>query len=85
MGIYQYFIFDTSTCNFVIGDDGGEYYVDTIQKFWAENYNEQKISDFMRKHKYSNYNIQIALSSIARLKELKREFEDKVGEKNREG
>jgi len=60
--------------NFIIGEDGGEYYVDTLflhdpYKFQnVQNWNIDKIVKYMQDNKYTERDVDIVRTSIERLK-----------------
>lgn len=69
-------IFDGASFNYVIGPDGGQYYLDSIalEKDFEHNLTTEKtrnnISYFMKEHSFSDRDIAVVESSITRLNQL---------------
>lgn len=66
--------YDPTEGNFIFGDDGGEYYVDTLTGFNITYWDIDKIIGYMQKNKYSSKDIRIARLSCERLKEMQKEI-----------
>ena len=56
--------------NYMIGEDGGEYYVDKIRLDDKPVWHSDKILAYMEKNKYDSIDQRIVIRSIARLNEL---------------
>lgn len=59
-----------SSKNFIVGKDGGEYYVDKIRLDDKPVWHTDKILAYMEKNKYDPIDQRIVIRSIARLQEL---------------
>lgn len=73
------FRYDRSTCNFILGSDGGEYYVDTIEPAAYTHAFSGKAIDavvsYMRKNEYDEKDIAAVRKSIDRFRQLWEEKE----------
>lgn len=55
--------------NIMVSKDGGEYYLDTTSQLYPDSIDEQRLFEYMKIH-FTEKNIRIVKSSIARLKEV---------------
>lgn len=71
MGI-NHLAMDTADANYMLGADGGEYYVDTLRFVpqGIKNPNAEKVTQYMKEHNYSDGDIEIVKKSIERLTQL---------------
>jgi hypothetical protein len=66
---------EDSEHNIMVGDDGGEYYVDTVDPgFKADRINIDGVNRYMSENGFSEQDIQAVNMSINRLKEIHEEF-----------
>lgn len=56
--------------NFMMGADGGVYYVDTLRMFDPNDFDTAKITEYMREHGHGETQITIVMESINRLAKL---------------
>ncbi|MDP3726378.1 MAG: hypothetical protein Q8R36_04240 [bacterium] len=68
--------YDTMEDNFMVGADGGEYYVDT-PNVYIEITDVDKLMAYMQKNKYTAEDIETVRKSIERLRELGKIEEEK--------
>ncbi len=76
-----HFDFDsTKNDNFIIGEDGGEYYVDVSLPFmyYLKNLKMEGLVSYMQENGYSETDISIVTTSIKRLITLAKELETKT-------
>jgi hypothetical protein len=64
------FIDDSISDNFMVGEDGGQYYVDKTDFYTRLKWNSNKILEYMDKKSYSPLEKRIVIRSIARLETL---------------
>jgi len=62
--------YDEELVNFIVGADGGEYYVDTLDNINFKNWDEDVIVQYMEENDYSSQDIGIVKRSLERLKTL---------------
>jgi hypothetical protein len=65
MGIYL--PFDRFHKNFMIGEDGGVYYVDTLRELLALDFNQNAVVKYMMKKGYDKHQVGIVVNSIKKL------------------
>lgn len=59
---------DPTSNNFMFGADGGEYYVDTLKRPNVEDWDVNKITQYMERNKYDQKDIEIVQKTVERLK-----------------
>ena len=64
------FFFDRAHTNFIVGNDGGEYYVDVLEDSLPANYPREKILSYMEQHGYSPEEKRVVEISLARLEAI---------------
>lgn len=65
------FLFDPRVANFMVGNDGGEYYVDEPLYFYPEDIDAKKILQYMQDNNYPNKDIHYVDHAIKRMTEIK--------------
>lgn len=75
--------FDKSSYNFILGDDGGEYYIDSPYSFPAMYpatvmWNRNKIIDYMEENGYVKGDITKVTNTLNRMESLDKEFKEKI-------
>jgi hypothetical protein len=73
-------IFDSASSNYIVGQDGGEYYVDTINQHLLkpDGFDINKIIEFMKAHGHSKRNQYIVVNSFKRLRTLAEQKEGTI-------
>lgn len=69
--------------NFTTGEDGGEYYVDTIDHLDPKQIDKNKLISYMREQKFSDLDISIVEKSLSRLEEIYRQAEIQRAERKK--
>ncbi|MCF7865687.1 MAG: hypothetical protein K9M11_04240 [Candidatus Pacebacteria bacterium] len=72
------FIIDWTSGNIIVGEDGGEYYVDTISQLDLKNIDQEKLFSYIEERSMSETDIHIVQMSIHRLEEIGREREIQI-------
>ena len=66
-------MYQPSPDNLVVGENGGEYYLDTTPQFPPEAVNREKLFEYMIKSGYSQVDVRIIELSLLRIEEVYKE------------
>lgn len=66
---------DRNSKNFIIGNDGGEYYVDTINFDRAKITDPERVISYMTANDFSNEDIEVVTKSMSRINVIAKDFD----------
>jgi hypothetical protein len=75
---------DTGGNNFIIGSDGGTYYVDVLQLKWSRRWNIPQLLECMRNSDFCDSQIAIVINSIYRLHAMNPQWDTILNENYQE-